>query len=165
MQKYKLKNIKTGEEHLCDKVTIDGFDYYVTDKRVFENGIYAQCSFTGNISKVRNGQIAFKVIATNNPNIDIAQVVDEVEILAQEKYPKWMFEIAPNIHCHNELRNAFIEGFNEAKETHPFSEEDIIEFVKWYKETLNTGLRSEYKSTNELFKLWGEQRTKTIYYE
>lgn len=25
MQKYKLINTKTKEEHLCDKVTIDGF--------------------------------------------------------------------------------------------------------------------------------------------
>jgi len=29
--KYKLINAQTKEEHLCDKVTIDGFDYYVSD--------------------------------------------------------------------------------------------------------------------------------------
>ena len=28
MKTYKLINIKIKEEHLCDKVTIDGFDYY-----------------------------------------------------------------------------------------------------------------------------------------
>lgn len=30
---YKLINIKTKEEHLCDKVTIKGFDYYVSDEK------------------------------------------------------------------------------------------------------------------------------------
>lgn len=32
MKKYKLINNQTKEEYLCDKVTIDGFDYYVSDK-------------------------------------------------------------------------------------------------------------------------------------
>lgn len=30
--KYKLINKTTSEEHLCDKVTIDGFDYYLSDE-------------------------------------------------------------------------------------------------------------------------------------
>ena len=33
MKKYKLINTTTKEEHLCDKVTIDGFDYYVSDEK------------------------------------------------------------------------------------------------------------------------------------
>jgi len=32
--KYKLINKQTGEEHLCNKVTIDGFNYYVSDEKV-----------------------------------------------------------------------------------------------------------------------------------
>ena len=32
MNKYKLINKQTGEEHLCDKVVIDGWDYYVSDE-------------------------------------------------------------------------------------------------------------------------------------
>jgi len=32
--KYRLINKQTGEEHLCDKVTIDGFDYYVSDDKI-----------------------------------------------------------------------------------------------------------------------------------
>lgn len=37
--KYKLINTQTGEEHLCDKVTIDGMDYYVNNSR-FNNDEY-----------------------------------------------------------------------------------------------------------------------------
>lgn len=29
--KSKLINTQTKEEHLCEKVTIDGFEYYVSD--------------------------------------------------------------------------------------------------------------------------------------
>jgi hypothetical protein len=32
--KYKLINNKTKEEHLCEKVTIDGFDYYVSNEKI-----------------------------------------------------------------------------------------------------------------------------------
>lgn len=32
--KYKLINKTTGEEHLCDKVIIEGFDYYVSDEKI-----------------------------------------------------------------------------------------------------------------------------------
>jgi len=32
--KYKLINLKTKKEHLCDKVTIDGFDYYVNGEEI-----------------------------------------------------------------------------------------------------------------------------------
>ncbi len=31
--KYKLINKTTQEEHLCSKVVIDGFDYYMKEKR------------------------------------------------------------------------------------------------------------------------------------
>ena len=35
--KYKLISKTTDEEHLCDKVTIDGFDYYVNDEKYFDD--------------------------------------------------------------------------------------------------------------------------------
>lgn len=33
MNKYKLINLNTKEEQLCDKVTIDGFEYYLSDEK------------------------------------------------------------------------------------------------------------------------------------
>lgn len=32
--KYKLINTKTKEEHLCDKVTIGGFEYYISNLKL-----------------------------------------------------------------------------------------------------------------------------------
>lgn len=34
MNKYKLINLNTKEEHFCDKITIDGFNYYVSDDKI-----------------------------------------------------------------------------------------------------------------------------------
>ena len=82
--KYKLINLETKDEHFCDKVTIDGFDYYVSDKIVNTNDYYItsnrieQCSCKEEANDLTNN--CKKVIATSNPSIDIPQV-GEFEII------------------------------------------------------------------------------------
>ena len=117
MKKYKLINTTTKEEHLCDKVTIDGFDYYVSDEKyaVGENCIgedegglrIHKCVILNNCLAIG----CKKVIATNNPNIDIPKVVNKVEKLAKEQWG--------NVHRTGIL--GFIDGYNKSQETHPFS--------------------------------------------
>ena len=80
-----------------------------------------------------------------------------------------------------EVINGIEIGYNKSQETHPFTEEDMIEFDKWKNEKYKL-LHSEYVDTNdyysipdlksvkkyttkELLQLWKEQRTKTLYYE
>lgn len=139
---YKLINKQTGEEHICQKVTIDGFDYYVSDVHAV-SGDFAL--YAGHITKKMmdtewtTGDK--KVIVTNNPNIDISKVVDEVEELANQK-------ALPH------LRAVFIEGYNKSQETHSFSEEDVIDFA-----TFRNG-----GDVREEFKLWQEQQPKKVYY-
>lgn len=96
MKKYKLINTKTNEEHLCDKVTIDGFEYYVSDETP-EHGNYI--TYKNQLFIIQNGDnelfhLSKKIIATNNPNIDIPKVVDEVEELALKTtlHPKVLFD-------------------------------------------------------------------------
>ena len=162
--KYKLINKQTKEETLCDKITVDGFDYYVSDEKTQKYGDYV---WNGDhilgIAKVFTPD-GRKVIATNNPNIDIPKVVDEVKVLA-------------NLHKVNISedwsRASFIKGYNKSQETHPFSEEDMIEFLNWIRD--NTVFDSAPKpyhrktqtrlSQEELLQLWKEQKPKTIYYE
>ena len=81
--KYKLINKQTNEEHLCDKVTIDGFDYYVSDEKLIPNcyvfdPIRNRITVIYLVSKKGENFGAKKVIATNNPSIDIPKVVDEL---------------------------------------------------------------------------------------
>lgn len=86
--KYKLIHSQTKEEHLCDKVTIDEFDYYVSDIDVIldssspfvytkKDGIYKFEVIDAILDISDYPKI---VIATNNPNIDIPKV-GEFEII------------------------------------------------------------------------------------
>ena len=152
MSKYKLINKQTGEEHLCDKVTIDGFDYYVSDEKIL-TGDYKYHHVTGLRKALVDGNYTNqkKVIATNNPNIDIPKVADE--IMSKVLYP-----FSPQKAKH------FIKGYNKSQETHPFSEEDIKEIFKIAQMQKNYGDYKPY-TFEEAIQLWKEQRTKTLYYE
>jgi hypothetical protein len=84
-----MKNIlihtKTKEEHLCNKITANGFDYYVSDEIPNDMDYYfAYSKFQDKyiigqrISFDKNGYYKCKkIIATNNPNINIPKIVDK----------------------------------------------------------------------------------------
>lgn len=194
--KYKLINIETKEEHLCDKVTIDGFDYYVSDKyarignfitdgKVIEKVTYFD-TFTLEYSIKPNGRTPMcqkrpslkwgNILATNNPNIDISKVVDEVEKLCKFNVEKIYSKYIPK-----DLLDDYIVlyklGYNKSQETHSSSEEDMIEFAEFvskYPDKNRNYLgqmlhaKSKYdgaERTIDLLQLWKEQQPKTVYYE
>lgn len=94
--KFLLKNTKSGEETLCDKITIEGFDYYVVKhENIIDNtwyynswcnGIFYNCMAHKAPLELYSKSIYWNefigkginknIIATNNPNIEIPQVVD-----------------------------------------------------------------------------------------
>ncbi|MCA2656090.1 MAG: hypothetical protein IM591_12290 [Chitinophagaceae bacterium] len=179
--KYKLINKTTGEEHICEKVVIDGWDYYVSDNHAV-SGDFAL--YAGHVTKKlvdtewTTGDK--KVIATNNPSIDVPQVVDEVDIIGETAC-----EIANvSLNWYKDKNNkdrdysiiwhvdGIIEGYNKSQETHPNSDSDTAEFAEWL--TLNTNstsIHGEYiyknvrRVTKELIQIWKEQRPKILYYE
>ena len=176
--KYKLINLNTKEEHLCDKVTIDGFDYYVSDEKpemgwrfYYENdnlnGVYGFDLI--NQATNRNRYKEKSLIACNNPNIDIPKVVDEVGIMAFNCYEELKKEYYSNgqkiqLPKSNKefqaIGDGFIIGYNKSQETHPFSEEDMIEFAIWR----NITVFNEPLTPKGQFQLWKEQQTKIVYY-
>ena len=190
--KYKLINITTKKETICDKVTIDGFDYYINNEEIKENDwlialdIIESWGFKSiakadkdQLDGIKEGYAAAKIIATNNSNIDIPKVVDEVEKLASEFafcYPGSQSEEE-----YDSKLMGYYYGYNKSKETHPFSEEDMVEFLEWKdKLQLNNEIglmdrgfsvcmfkNSDVKTltTKELLQIWKEQRPKTLYYE
>jgi hypothetical protein len=162
--KYLLINKQTGEKTLCDKVTIDGFDYYVSDEKfkdlksdsnylgfVFNhltNGQFFVCNkinelinekyqtiwnnsdyrhysqwYLSNFIKSGSWEI-HKVIATNNPNINIPKVVDEVEKLAKKYADEFEYNELSEHRLYVNVYQGFIQGYNKSQETHPFSYED-----------------------------------------
>ena len=162
MSKYKLINNKTKEEHLCNKVTIDGFDYYVSNEQAIE-GFYGYIDFQGGDIKKVGKHFADdwkKVIATNNPNIDIPKVVDDVEVLypTNRKGDMWM----PN---RDEINNQYRqEGYSKSQETHPNSDEDMKSFGKFCIENNFCKEENRYYQYWEMLKLWKEQQPKKVYY-
>ena len=125
--KYKLINTKTGEQHICDKVIIDGFDYYVSDTKIFElkpDDKYATIVenrrrivfYTKHIQSKDN-----VVIATNNPNIDIPKVIDKVEELGEDETNTRILKHKTPSQVAKQYFDGFIIGYNKSQETHPIS--------------------------------------------
>lgn len=172
--KYKLINSQTKEKHLCDKVTIDGFDYYVVneipsigDKSILQVEDFATLILT-HYDACEPDYTGTKVIATNNSDIDVPKVVDEVARLAEEHCEWWEFERLLGSGSNGLAHDSFISGYHKSQETHPFSEEDIIDFYEWMQsyQDLSCALRiNEVDTKGELIELWKKQRPKTVYYE
>lgn len=172
-KKFKLINRTTKEEFICEKVTIDGYDYYVSDERVYggtfqslpeKDTIRGKVKCDCYVLDKKDGKIYptnfegeyvildrhLLVIATNNPIIDVPKVIDEVELASQHiklgfgmDVEYWFFK----------------KGYNKSQELYPFSKEDMIEFAKFAK---------SYKSSRKVgvaFEMWKENKVKTIYYE
>lgn len=178
--KYKLINSQTKEESLCDKITIGIYDYYVSDEKAKHNDwCYYTKDSESHINYQRGEYLnAKKVIATNNPNIDIPKVVDEVEILAHRYFSderfKWEQENPDGMkspeslikHYDKTFAPIYKAGYNKSQEEYPFSEEDMIEFAWWLKENLgqfSCDRTAHFKG--KYFKIWKEQQPKSIWYE
>lgn len=170
MNKYKLINKKTGEETLCEKVTIDEWDYYVSDEKGQIGDIVVEKYIDGTIGLEQIDTLndidlllQKKVIATNNLNIDIPQILEEPsQDLIHQIAADLGYRMIPK-----DLEEGIKAGYKESQETHPNSDEDVIEFNVWQKSLL--GSKNDHwlieKSDKELLQLWKEQKTKTLYYE
>lgn len=172
--KYRLINLETKEEHLCEKVILDGFDYYVSDEKpspcnptnVCMAHITKPCDKCGKYQ----GRI---LIATNNSNLDISKIVDEVEELADNAV-----ENHPGNRTLNKdswMSTGFVYGYNKAKETYKFTEEDMLNFALYLSSQMEeNGLilnpnyikdKILFVTSTELFHLWKEQQPITLYYK
>ena len=181
--KYLLKNNKTKEETICEKVKIDGFEYYISDEIPNKNMYFihktnADCSLHKCIDIPHLTNIfadndvnymsiyCKKVIATNNPNIDIPKIINEFENLAEQDADKCEYYKHPNSdNGYYDHVEGFKAGYNKAKETYHFTVQDMLDFGKY---CINNQLCKEenrYYQYWELLQIFKEQQIKTIYYE
>lgn len=143
---HKLINAKTSEVHICDKVVIDGFDYYVS------------------------GEIQ---IASNNPSIDIPKVLDEAYQLAFNFYESIKNDTGQKAQLpktDKELRameDGFIAGYKKAQEEHPYNKEDMLDLIQYmhspayFFDTIDSSSITD----EEILFLWKQQKTQTIYFK
>ena len=162
--KYLLISKQTAEQTLCDKVTIDGFDYYIDYTQPIEAGKWYISNQAPRLCvKIKEGPYPYIhlsskgeeiadfhtwrgiIICTNNPNLDIPQVVDEVEMLAKQNGFNWE-------NTETSARRVF-EKWYKYQETHPFSEED----ADAYADAVMGGCLLRAKE-------WKLQQPKKVYY-
>ena len=166
---YKLINTLTNEEYLCEKITINGFDYYV----ILDEGVVGDfILFCGKISKkLFKNQWSIderKVIATNNPNIDLPYIISEVEYLADNYvFNENGHKFSNNNNEAGDNFKSFKDGFKKAKESYQFTHDDMIEFAKWLR-TEDTEKNAE-KYANfydlDMLNFWTNNQIKILYYE
>ena len=165
MQTYRLINNKTKEETICSLVTIDGFDYYVEDREptashalldncyyIFDNKLYKR--------KYSHHVDCKLVLCTNNPNIDIPKVIDEVDNIIKNAFYDKKGDFKRSTIGADDWINGLKLGYNKAKETYQFTEEDIFGLKDLLQNT--SPLMFEVVTRNYIRNL---KETKTIYYE
>lgn len=149
--KYLIKNITSGEETICEKVVVDGFEYYIKSTE------------SGNC-------IELKKIATNNSSLDLPMVVDEVGELAINDTNDCPYYQSPNSdNGYYDHVEGFRSGYQKAKETFEYTKDDMVEFGLFCVE-YNKLLAKENWSilegvSEQLLKQWQQQRIKTILVE
>lgn len=170
MNKYKLVNTATKEEHICEKVVIEEYDYYVClgkpkigECYILDGVMFRHNSSEEDIERLYNKNFLYIIVATNNHvrNFkEFPKVIDEVHVLALKNADKedWDFHSAEDCGYYDHVEG-FKNGYNESQATHSNSDEDMIEFAKFAK---------SYKSSRNVavaFKMWKSKQIKTIYYE
>lgn len=132
MSKYRLININTGQETLCDSIEIDGIEYYVNNEKVniddLSVDIYANLLVKCTNENYGSNAYDFfkKIIATNRRGINLPKIISEsekIEILANKHTSHLTFA--------GERREGIIYGYNLAKETYSLSVADMVEFYEW----------------------------------
>ena len=159
--KYKLINTETKTDFICEKIEINGFEYYVyNEKSAFVKG--AMFITIDNIIHSNYGYnyLDRVVIASNNPTLDIPQVVDEVEEMCDKvnNNDEFIEKYEDSLHYYS-----FKEGYNKAKEQYPYSKQDMIDFVRF---SMAKELTSDrIKNLPDCLELFEQQRPKTIYFK
>lgn len=59
---------------------INGKIYVTNGEKSTQHEEWAYCNFTGSISKIRNGQLNYKVILTNNADLTTVQQLTDQEV-------------------------------------------------------------------------------------
>lgn len=187
--KYKLVNRITNEEHLCNKVTIDGWDYYYIDEVIpynpdgGTNGKFVCLSeiISNQDYGVKLGDEQYispfienvgscggcrTIVATNNHThtMELPKIIDELHELANtcRQQGSIIQHPDPNTNVFESgVYQGYRIGYKKSQHTHPFSEEDMIDFALYVACVPDT----PYISVKDLLITWIEQRIKTIYYE
>jgi hypothetical protein len=163
--KFKLINRQTNEEHICVEIVENGFTYYLTNVLEVTDGYILNLTRIEKYSKDdRKYEKYHKVIATNNPNIDIPKVIDKITEVFKNHFDIDSTEDFPKTVGDTNIIEYFKEGYNKSQQDFPFNENDMIDF--WMKSHSELMAKPGIGFTpQEIFNIWKEQQIKILYYE
>lgn len=188
--KVKTINKNTNQQFDCEEVEIDGYKYYLyyntEPKKIGQYYITKD----NRVDIVKTGkELGKPILCSNNPNINIPKVVDEVERLAHNHFAEERFnreQENPNgmkspqsliEHYNKTFTPLFRAGYNKSQETHPFSLDDVKEIINLAREQYwdvdNRGFSSntegdwsfKYSTEDEIIQKYQETKVLTIFYE
>jgi hypothetical protein len=171
---YKLINPTTKEEHICNKVVVDGFDYYISGNEIKagecyyrDSGVVSQMTeelleYYDSI-KANDSHKRYKVVATNKPTFK-GRVVDEVYIHLKELYKSEIQKETTFIVNNPKRVMDFQTGFSAHSETHPNSDEDMINYAYWLLDIKTFNDWHKETPPKQLLEIWKSQQPKVVYF-
>lgn len=163
--KYKLIDQITKEEHICDKITIDGFDYYFAEDMIKEGEFFLmEGEMIENCSLLTNewcNSKQPKIFATNNPNINMPKIFEEAEMLSEKVIANFEYREDEDVKY---ARKKWSDGYKVAKYLYPFDENDMIEFALFYTDYIINSKEKDIRTRKGIFELWKEQKQITLFY-
>lgn len=194
--KYLLKQNKEDKGVLCDKVTIDGFEYYVDYSQPIEVGKWYISNQAPRLCvKIKEGKYPYihlnnkgeeiadfytwkgVIICSNNPNIDIPQVVDKLENIVKAYVQELIDCKSVKEHERTWISSICHQSITKSQEIYPFSLDDVKEIINLAREQYwdvdNRGFSSntegdwsfKYSTEDEIIQKYQETKVLTIFYE
>lgn len=171
---YKLINATTGEEHVCKAVEVDGFDYFLGE----EISLYME-NLSVNEYYIEHTQIkpnryslfkmddsqetienSWKIIATNNPDIEIPKIIIDNELGRAMLYNKqFVSEFNPS---KDQYAAGIVNGWRQSQDANPFSKKDMISFGEFCHKDANSVDR--VKTFEQLYYVWFNKQPHIIYF-
>ena len=203
--KVKVINKNINQQFDCEEVEIDGYKYYIDYFQPIEVGKWYISNQSPRLCvKIKEGKYPYihlnnkgeeiadfytwkgVIICSNNPNIDIPKVVDEVEDLdilkskwydnqEEDRSEAFVFQYSGIVD--DALEKGIIIGYNKSQETYPFSLDDVKEIINLAREQYwdidNRGFSSntegdwsfKYSTEDEIIQKYQETKVLTIFYE
>jgi hypothetical protein len=182
MKKYLIKNLSTGEETLCERIELEGFEYYVANHEAYGTVGYISTEHGGVIGNIHYdeknltwdlrtyGSIHYPfsskehiktVICTTAPLPDVPQVVDLVEEMAGSEYQKNKGKV-DKLTLDEQIQRSggfivgYKTGYKSSQSTHPFSVEDMISFGTWL-------MKNGATTYGNLLSIWQQQQPTKIF--
>lgn len=162
-KQYQLIHIDTNEVTMCEKITIEGKDYYcnkdIPKKYYIEDTSTIREPVTDDIHYWGSRFSYNNIIATTNTSLQCPQVIDEVFLEWDNSLKSQLKSMDKSLlYDYPTGRNAFFWGYKSHSETHSLSDEEVVQFVS------NVDFKGGILNPKELLEIFKSTLPTKVYY-